>query len=137
MGVRVDTYHTNVQGKVICLYVTDCARCGVIFAISTELEQRRREDHQSWYCPNGHGMVFNYETEAERYKRLYNDASSSLAATRSDLARTEAQRRAYKGETTKLKKRAQAGMCAFCRRTFKDYTRHMETEHGEEKGEER
>ena len=126
MGVRLDSYHTDVQGKYVQLFVTDCARCGIVFAMTTELERRRREDHGDFYCPNGHVMIFNYETEAEKYKRLYDAASS-------DLARTEAQRRAYKGETTKLRKRAQAGMCAFCRRTFKDYARHMETEHGEEK----
>tara|TARA_Y100000310_G_scaffold338946_1_gene430083 strand:- start:1163 stop:1354 length:192 start_codon:yes stop_codon:yes gene_type:complete len=35
----------------------------------------------------------------------------------------------YKGQVTKLKNRAKAGVCPCCNRTFQNLSRHMETKH--------
>lgn len=46
-----------------------CARCGVAFCLPAHLNVQLRENHETFYCPNGHGNHYPQETEAERLKR--------------------------------------------------------------------
>lgn len=137
MGTRLASH--TVQGT-INLFVTDCARCGVIFAITKNLEERRREDHKEFYCPNGHSMVFYGDTEADKLRRqLKNEkqyhewTQESLEAAR-DVARSADYRaRAAKGQLTKMRNRVARGLCpaAGCKRSFTNLHDHMCTEHPE------
>jgi len=52
-----------------------CIKCGVLFLIPNELERNLLQTGQTWCCPNGHPQ--NYaESEADKYKRLYEDSES-------------------------------------------------------------
>lgn len=66
--VRVETHIT----------ILECATCNIVFGIGADFEGRRREDHEHFYCPNGHQNFYNGPTEAEkerdRYKRMYDSA---------------------------------------------------------------
>ena len=64
MSDRIRTF--TVEGHVLDLFVSDCASCGVIFAIPRTMEERRREDHRAFYCPNGHNLVFSGPSKAEK-----------------------------------------------------------------------
>lgn len=114
-----------------------CCACGVLFGVEVGYDNRRREDHKSFYCPNGHSQSYTGPTEADRLKEQL-DAARSLAAreaTRRQRAeeRTEAQRRsaaAFKGHVTRIRNRIANGVCpAGCNRHFENVERHIATQH--------
>ena len=37
----------------------DCPNCGLTFAITKDFDNRRRDDHRTFYCPMGHSMSYN------------------------------------------------------------------------------
>ncbi len=80
-----------------------CANCGVPFAVTTDLEQRRRNDHADFWCPNGHTNVFKGETDAERLARQLKYAQGSRDDYRDRLDRKTRQHNAAKGQITKLR----------------------------------
>lgn len=130
--------HT-IEGT-IDLFVTDCARCGVIFAITSALEARRREDHGDFYCPNGHVMAFRGETEADKIqkqldmeKRRHGWTRESLEASREVAKSADYRARAAKGQLTKMRNRVARGLCpaAGCKRSFTNLHDHMCSEHPE------
>lgn len=43
-----------------------CAQCGVRFDMTNQLEASRREDHNPFYCPNGHSQYFPGKTAQEK-----------------------------------------------------------------------
>lgn len=121
------------------LYVQDCCVCGVVFAVGKKFDQRRQEDKQTFYCPNGHGQSYKGPTaeqqakaarkEAEKYKRMYQSADARASAAYDQAAAAERSRAAQKGANTKLRKRIGAGVCPCCNRTFQDLGRHMAGQH--------
>ncbi len=42
------------QTYVGTLVVIECSSCGVSFGMTEDFIQARRDDHRTWYCPNGH-----------------------------------------------------------------------------------
>lgn len=95
-----------------------CANCGITIALSDGMEARRREDHKTFYCPNGHHNYFSGESDAEKYKRLLSEEKDAHAKTREEWRgllseasgiATFAIRRAaaYKGHYNRLKKEVQ------------------------------
>jgi hypothetical protein len=47
-------YQENVVSVGINLTAVDCPSCGVVFGIASDLDWRRRQDGQVFYCSNGH-----------------------------------------------------------------------------------
>ncbi len=43
-----------------------CADCGIAFQVTTDFEERRREDHEAFKCPSGHDNVWTDETKKEK-----------------------------------------------------------------------
>lgn len=130
---------TISRTEAIDLWVTDCPICGVIFAMPKRLEQARRQDKGSFYCPNGHSMSFT-QTEAERVRRemqaAIERAQQATAEWRDDYSRVwqerEAEKRSHaatKGKLTKTLKRVNAGVCPHCNRTFQALSKHMQSKH--------
>ena len=111
----------------------NCCTCGIVFAVPTSWESKKRENHSNFYCPNGHSLVFNglsllekqvkeKESEIERLRsRLDWKEKSLLSANRSNIA--------LRGIRTKLKKRIGNGVCPCCNRSFVKLQRHMKTKH--------
>lgn len=108
------------------LEVTVCT-CGVLFAMPKKLLDERRYDGANFYCPHGHSLSF--DGDQKRLKRQLENERDRAARLSANLDQSEASRRAYKGQATKLKKRASAGVCPCCQRSFKELKRHMETKH--------
>lgn len=116
----------EVDSKVL----TCChAGCGIVFAVPRWWEIKRREDHTSFYCPNGHSQSFSRESDEEKFRRERDSARQQL--TRVEEEKQAALRDAEKArkETKKLKKRAAAGTCPCCQRSFSNMTEHMKKEH--------
>ena len=126
--------------------VTDtCCVCQVPFALPADLVRRAREDTEVWYyCPNGHRQHYE-EDEAARLRRKLaaeksarERAEASRDAARADAVHQGDQRRAaerqvtaYKGTVTRMRKRAGAGLCQECQRSFENVARHMKAKHPE------
>ncbi|CAI9417222.1 hypothetical protein [Nocardioides sp. T2.26MG-1] len=130
---RIRTF--TVEGGVLELYVSDCARCGVVFGIPKDLEARRREDHGSFYCPNGHSMVFSGLTQAEKEARAARERADRLSAAlgaqrdQAEAARREAAE--AKASEVRLRWRVGNGVCPCCQRTFRALASHVATKHPE------
>ncbi len=113
----------------------NCTRCGVLFGMPDGFLDNRRDDKRSFHCPNGHSMSYT-ESEADRLRRERNRLKQAIAQ-REDEARHERAMRevaersasAYKGQVTKLKRRAKAGVCPCCNRHFINLERHMASKH--------
>lgn len=101
--------------------------CGVLFAAPEHMLDKRREDGKSFYCPNGHSLVYGSENaKLKAQLQRERDRAGRLAAR---LDQTEASRRAYKGQATRIKNRVSKGVCPCCNRSFRDLARHMKSKH--------
>lgn len=114
-----------------------CCNCGMLFSMTADFVQRRRQNHDSFYCPQGHGQVFSGDSEKEKLQREVNrlkqDAARledlTIAAQRRANTAEEEARRARK-EKARIEKRIHAGICPDCNRSFVNVARHMTTKHG-------
>jgi hypothetical protein len=118
------------------LTVIYCAGCSVPFGMPADMEERRRNDHATFYCPSGHSNVFNGKTEAEKQReradRLARQVEAREADIRFEQRRLENERRAHsatKGQLTKTKKRVANGVCPCCTRHFVNVERHIKSQH--------
>lgn len=110
------------------LYVETCCNCAVMFAMPTELRQRRKRQGGIFYCPNGHGQHYTETTEQQ--------LKDELQETRGKLANREfelmTERNAHDATQKKLKraaKRVANGVCPCCQRQFVNLARHMKGRH--------
>jgi hypothetical protein len=105
--------------------------CGITFAVPEKWMRGRQNDHQNFYCPNGHPRWFPGKSEAEK---LRDELSRSKAEReRLERERNEAHRKllaAQKAEK-RHKRRISNGVCPCCTRSFQDLKRHMASKHPE------
>lgn len=114
----------------------DCSQCGVTFALTADFEHRRRQDHVTFYCPNGHGQVFSGKSDVQiekekaiRLQQMLDQERAAATASRLDRHKLERRLTAAKGQQTKLRKRIAAGTCPECDVSFADLASHMAHEH--------
>ena len=114
--------------------LTDCW-CGLPFSMPERLYEQCKRNGTTFFCPLGHRIVFR-ETEADKYRRERDRLKQQLARKDDTISslyeqRDKAERRlsATKGQVTRLKNRASAGVCPCCNRSFQNLKRHMNTKH--------
>ena len=117
-------------------HLVSCATCSVRFGIPDGLYLRAvKRASGSIFCPAcGRESVWR---ESEDQKRI-KDLEKKLAWEASECARqksardaAEASLIATRGVVTRLKRRASAGVCPCCNRTFKQLSQHMANKHPE------
>lgn len=108
-----------------------CSECGITFGLPQFYMESRRKDHNTFWCPNGHGQVFKAETDADRYKRMYQEATvrQSEIAHKLEVAK-RAEEKASKALHS-LQHRTAAGVCPCCTRTVSQLAEHMKSKHPE------
>ena len=97
--------------REIEFFVEDCIHCGIHFAIPSNFLERRRKDHKTFYCPNGHGQCYTKETDAERWKKLFEEEAMKnrpVQEQKEEINRLKAQLNAYKGVVTRLKRKKES-----------------------------
>lgn len=119
------------QNRIITLELHECPSCGVVYGFSDDYEERRRQDHKTFYCPNGHSLSYSQESREEKLKRQLEQTSSQLARTQSSLEMSRRSKAAIKGQLTKTRRRVSNGVCPCCNRTFADLAAHMHGQHPE------
>ena len=120
----------------------ECVNCFVVFGVPFGFIAKRRQDKQSFYCPNGHSMSYR-ESALDRERRERQRLEQQIAQRDDEIRRQREMREAAertasarKGQITKLKNRAAAGVCPCCNRTFQNLARHMNSQHPKYRAEE-
>jgi hypothetical protein len=130
---------TTINAQVT--FVTEeCCECGVAFAITKEMQDRLKENHKWFYCPNGHSQHYTGKSDAEKLREQLERAERETARVRAERDQSAAEAahernraNGYKGAAAKAKQRSAKGVCPVpgCRRHFADVERHMATKHPE------
>lgn len=114
-----------------------CCQCGIAFDVPARWKAARYNDGELFYCPNGHGQVYpkgqseadKFRREAERLRQQIAQRDDAITAERQLRERAEREAAAQKGLATKARKRAAAGVCQCCNRTFPNVQQHMAEKH--------
>lgn len=121
------------QGR--SLVFVQCCECNVEYAIPANLNdkalERRGQFGTHVYCPNGHYWFYIGETKAEKERRRAELAEQRIAQRDDEIRDLERAVSAQKGNVTKLKRRAAAGTCPCCQRTFMNVNAHLANKHPE------
>lgn len=118
--------------QVVELFTEECIRCGVVFGITTAMKRERVQDHENFYCPNGHGQRYTSETDAEKNARLLCEEQARHQRTLARANAAEAEQARVVAEKAKVErklKRVGRGVCPCCNRTFPNLARHMASQH--------
>lgn len=115
----------------------NCYLCKEPFMLHAETEATLRRSSATFHCPWGHPQAFKArEPEADVLRRevaRLKQNAAYLESKRKDAeAKAEHQKRranGFKGYAAKLGKRAKAGVCPCCNRTFQELARHMASQH--------
>lgn len=117
----------------VTIDVFDCASCGMHFGVPADYIERRREDHRGFYCPAGHSNAFKGETDADRLRKMLNEANARNTKLADEWGKAVVKADKAEAERARLMKRVKAGVCTCCNRTFQNLARHMATKHGDAK----
>lgn len=107
-----------------------CGKCGVWHAIPKAIHATCVEEGGFWHCPNGHSWGYREGRREREAVRRERDQLKQRVAQLDDTVAAE--RRAREDAETKLrtvKRRAVAGVCPCCNRTFQNVQRHMKSKH--------
>ncbi len=128
---------TFTETVVETFHVVSCYSCSLRFGITRELYRRAVSDAVGHiYCPACGSMTVWKESDAQREiaklkaeaVRLGNE--KQMADQRASMERATAERAiAEKMKVERKLKRANAGVCTCCNRTFLNLARHMATKH--------
>ena len=97
-----------------------CSRCGMDYYVPRQWQDNRREQHDGFYCPNGHAQYYPQETAAEKAER-----KASLLAEQVRMEREQREK------LERQLKRVGKGTCPKCNRHFANVERHMKSKHKE------
>lgn len=114
-----------------------CCRCGEVIFIRPEHHDAVKASSQTFYCLWGHGNHYPQGETPEEKLRRERDRLKQETARLTDVAdeaqrqREAAERRASaaRGQVTKLKRSASAGVCPCCSHGFPNLKRHIEAKH--------
>lgn len=120
----------------VTIVTEECCRCGMVFGVPANMQERYRNTHETFYCPAGHGQSYSGPSEAEQLRKQLEIAEQNnrtlTARVRFEVDQREGAERnlkATKRELTRTKKRVSNGVCPCCNRSFAQLARHMQTKH--------
>lgn len=123
---------TETLTRNVTLKILECIRCGCSFAIPQQMHDQCFKYGGYWHCPNGHSQGWvegEKEREEKDLRRQLTREAQRREHLETELAHTQRQVSAQKGAVTRLKNRAQHGVCPCCNRTFKQLAAHMANKH--------
>lgn len=108
-----------------------CGKCDVVFGMTETMHAARKKDGETFFCPNGHPRVYR-DSEMDQLRRERDRLQQQMAQKDDELSEAQRSLAAQKGQVTRLKNRAKAGLCPCCNRHFTNLERHMTSKHAEE-----
>jgi chromosome segregation ATPase len=109
--------------------VAHCCTCGIAFAMTSDFERRRRNDHAWFYCPSGHKQHYTGPTEAQKLKAELDRKAEMLNAAKLRAETAEKDRQQIGKAHQRMRERVMNGVCPCCNRTFQNLMDHMKSEH--------
>ncbi len=112
-----------------------CGICKQPFAVIESKYNRCKDRGESFFCPDGHSLVFTetekqrLEKELEKEKKRREWAEINAKDNYVMFKVEERRSRALKGVNTKIKNRIGNGVCPCCSRTFQNLQNHMKSKH--------
>lgn len=134
--------YSTIDGRQFARLI--CGKCGIEHFVPKAFddEQLKLGKDGGWHCPNGHSRIY-FESEADKIRRERDRLRQQLAQKDDEIRWQRTQREAAersasarKGQITKLRNRAAAGVCPCCNRTVSQMAKHMATKHPGFKAEE-
>jgi len=110
----------------------NCHTCGVPYALTEDYVSRRRKDHATFYCPNGHAAYYPQDNEEEKLRKELKRKEQELANIVSEKIIMENILNDEIKEKDKKLKRLTNGVCPCCNRTFANLHNHMKKQHPEQ-----
>lgn len=108
-----------------------CGGCGIEFYVPQTWVENRRDKGEcggKFHCPNGHSRFWK-ESTLDKIRRERDRLKQTLAQKDDEILAERRRTAAARGIATKLQKRAAAGVCPCCNRSFENMARHMATKH--------
>ena len=121
----------RIQQELV-VRVWTCNTCGVLYGLTKEFDDSRRQTLRSFYCPNGHGQSYNGKTREQAVAEEQVRTAEALEQARRLQAALDATMDTLAKErktATALKARVGNGVCPDCSRTFKNLALHTRSKH--------
>jgi len=114
-----------------------CPVCWIEYGIPKPLDDKMRADkpNKSSYCPNGHTWFYMGENEAAMQRRRAERAEQMNAQLQDEARKAIKQRNAVMADLKRHQRRARAGLCPCCNRSFVKLAAHIKTKHPNYAGE--
>lgn len=118
--------------------VGPCCRCDTSFCLPEPLYDAAKKSADIWfYCPYGHKQHYpegpsvadKLRQERDLLKQRIAQKDDEIISQRRCRESAERSASAYKGQATRLRKRAKAGVCPCCTRHFDNLQRHIASKH--------
>jgi len=84
------------------MVTVECCICHIIWAITKDYKNDKKNSHNWFYCPNGHKQHYPQESREERLQRLLDQEQNCCIAAREEANSMELSLRAYKDVVTKI-----------------------------------
>lgn len=112
-----------------------CSSCGIVYGLPYWFQKCRRDDKQTFYCPNGHPQAY-IESETDRLRKQLEQEKRSAEWWKNHAASKDSQLKGVNIQLGKMKAklkrtetRVSNGVCPCCNRSFQNVMRHMKTKH--------
>jgi len=112
--------------------INQCGTCAVWHTIPEIVYECYRKEGGFWHCPNGHqrGWVKGTdEVERENIRRERDRLKQDAARLECEVIEQRQRADAAEKKVVQIKRRAAAGVCPCCNRTFLNIQRHMMSKH--------
>ena len=112
--------------------VTQCGSCGVWYTVPEIVYDCHKREGGYHCCPNGHSRGWEKGSNAierENIRRERDQLKQDAARLNDELAAERKRAEEAERKIVRVHKRAAAGVCPCCNRTFLNVQRHMKSKH--------
>lgn len=107
-----------------------CIDCGIRHAVPAARIRHARDYGGEYWCPNGHRMGwYKDNTTVDKQRRELDRLKQQMAQKDDEIGMWRATADDQRRRRERLEKRAKAGVCPCCNRTFANVARHMKSKH--------
>lgn len=85
--------------------IVSCGKCHVEFAMTTDMHNRRTDDHETFWCPNGHRRCYAGKSNEEKLKAEVTSSKNIVERLEYQLRMSNRKITTYKGHLTRAKKK--------------------------------
>lgn len=109
-----------------------CCNCSMTFAMPSNYQKRRIDDHKIFFCPAGHQQHYTGKSAEQKLRDELERKAQMLEAEQARANKMQRQRDEATRAHMRMRTRVQNGVCPCCNRTFQNLLRHMQTEHADQ-----